>query len=333
MSSFVQIDPMPHASWVTRVVRLDGDFTLSVAVDKGGTVSYNYYNVQGIPDDYTYKPDPVDENLEEAVISKEGTNESVVFRVKVYYNASDETLEDHQIPRAWTYGATIDKDNYLPGSLPDSISQTFPVTIWNTLKPGQNPPSTNTASAISFDTLYDRLGSAAARKRDLANKVIGIINNPDLEWLLDGGMMPAISGQRTSTQEVITITFDRSQRVQGFWFWLETIARAISLDSNLEGTNGERNFNLLDGELSLDLLQLIGKIPTSLPGDIANVMPRTGWHFRKFGDVASSSPYAYTVPSYNVSIMPTTQDATIDIGSSVPSEVTTNWRAWLRSLV
>ena len=332
MSSFVLIDPVPHASWVTRAVRLDGDFTLSVAVDKGGTVSYSYYNLQGIPDDYTYKPSPADENLEEAVISKDGTNESVVFRIKMYYNASDETLEDYQIPRAWTYGVTIDKDNYLPGTLLDSISQTFPVTIWNTLKTGQNPPSTNTASAVSFDSQYTRLGSIERRREYLKEKMRNTVFDPmigPITGFTSFRPIGEISVSAPPPPGNINLDNDWPRRIQSFWTWLEMLTRAISIDSNL---TSEQKFVLLDGEIGLSLWDIFERLDRDLCRQIRGSASRDGWNFRKFGSVSqanSQSPWIYTAP-VQASLWSTTIETNIDIGSSATA-TQYNWKNWLRS--
>ena len=337
MSTFIEFSPESSTTKKMEYVRIDNDFEITVGVNTSNTLSYHYYDFSGIPDDYKYEPDPADDIVEFAQLVKDGDAESLTIRIKMFYNASAE-LEPHQIPRAWTYGRPIDKNHYLPGELLDTLSQTFPVVIWNTLSDGATQPVAHTANpatppSVFSNRLFARLGTVANRRRYLIDKVIGILNSPDLMWLPGGGMMPAITSQGINAQRGGTVTFDFSQRVQGFWFWLEIIVRAISLDSNLQDPNGEQKFNLLDGELSLDIVRLIGKIPLSLNGDIADVAPRTGWNFRRFGSISSSSPYAYTSPSYNQSTIPSHLDTTIDIGTSVPSAVTTNWLSWLRSLV
>lgn len=339
MSAFVKFVPTVSTTKVTQLVRIDNDFALTVGVNVGGTVTYSFYNHQGMPDDYTYRPNPADDNLVEAQLAKDGTDETLVTTIKMFYDENDDTLEPEQIPQPWIYGVAIDKNNYLPGNLPDTVNQSFPLVIFDNVPDGENystQVNNATVPAVLGNRLYTRLGTVAARRLYLANKIDGILSNPDLRWLLDGGMMPVISQRsltNTDTELPFHVTFSQAQRVQGFWFWLETIARAISIDANLQDPADEPKFNLLNGELSLDIVQLIGKIPTTLNGDIANQASRPGWTFRRFGSVAASSPYAYTVPSFAQSQLSTTADSTINIGSSAPSTVTTNWKAWLRSIL
>ena len=336
MSAFVRFVPTTSTTKITQLVRIDNDFRLTVGINTGGTVSYSFYNFMGIPSDYTYTPNPADDNVVESQLAKDGSSETLVTTIKMFYNESDQSLAPEHIPRAWTYGEAIDKDNYLPGTLPDSVNQSFPLVIWDTVPDGENystQVNNAMAPAVLGNSLYTRLGTVAARRLYLRNKIFAILRDPDLMWLLGGGTMGALAPQSVNSQTPTDVIFTFSQKVQGFWFWLEIITRAISHPTNLQGANGERNFNLLDGELSLDIVQLIGKIPTTLPGNIADVASRPGWDFRRFGSVSSSSPYAYTAPSYNQDPIPSHLDTTINIGSMVPSAVTTNWLSWLRSLV
>ena len=335
MSTIIKVVPSPHETKRTTMIRIPDDGQVATRVeDPMGTVTDKSF-------DFSSYDEGTDELVNnEPLISvsaqKLGADARFIISITEFY---DDNLTGDSAPqeRFLWYGYNVDLKDAPPDDTPLTATPQNPLYILYS-SAGVNPVSPTVAYNIQAQTTtlasqYTRLGTAAERRSYLRHKIIGILESPYLMWLLGGGMMPAISTQSTSNQRSVNITFDRSQRVQGFWFWLEIIARAISLDSNLEGANGERNFNLLDGELSLDIVQLIGKISTSLPGDIAKVAARTGWHFRRFGNVGSSSPYTYIVPSYNVSTMPTAHDTTINIGSSVPSEVTTNWLLWLRSSV
>lgn len=329
MSTFIEISPESSTTKITQYIRIDNDFSITIGVNTSGTLAYHYFKFTGIPDDYTYRPDPADDNLEYAQIVKDGADESLTIRIKVFYNAADDTLEPHEIPRAWTYGRPIDKDHYLPGELLETLNQTFPVIIWNTLADGATQPvahTANPATALTFDRRYARLGTVAERRVYLKRGLRGIIEDPMLPFIMAGtSANPIVAKSTQTTVREIIDDREHARRQQGFTFRLEMLVRAISVDANL---NTEAKFNLLNGEIELDSRNVFMRQATTLNADIANQMPRSGWRFRPFGSVASSSPFAYTAPTHPTA-WPTTHETSIDVGSAVPSVVTDNWLTWL----
>lgn len=324
MSSFIEFQPEISTTKVTRYVRIDNDFQLTVGVDTSGTVAYSYYNLTGIPDEFTYEPSPPDDNLVFSRLSKEGANESLVNRIKMFYNATDDSLEDYQIPQSWIYNATINKDNYLPSELPSSVSQTFPVIIWNTLEDGAAQPSTNSASVLTFGSLYTRLGTVAERRSRLKLLILEMINHPNyLQWLAGGTVS-------TRNDEDATELLEEIQRLQTLSYFPEMLARAVSIDSNL---NTQAKFNLLLGMSQLNLGQVMARAPrllsVSLSTQSGQSNPtdnRNNWSFQRIGDVAGSSPFAYTAPSGNT--WSAAAESTITMSGS--SAIGDDWQAWLR---
>ena len=337
MSTFIEITPVESTTKISQYVRIDNDFEITVGVNTGGTLAYSYYDFSGIPSDYVYRPDPADDNVEFVQIVKDqlaGTAiESLTIRIKMFYNASDDTLEPHEIPRAWTYGRPIDKDHYQPGVFIDTLSQTFPIEIWDTRADGATQPvahTANPATAPTFGRLYARLGTVAARRDDLKTKLRGIVDDPMLPFIVMGSSLnPIVSRTSTVSTTSPTLLDDRehAKRMQGFAFRTEMLARAISVDANL---NTEAKFNLLNGEIGLPSANVFMRLSNTLNADIANQMPRAGWRFRPFGSVASIAPFTYTAPTHPTA-WPTTHDSSIDVGSGVASEITEDWIGWLRS--
>ena len=336
MSSYIEMEPVAHATKTTPYVRIDNDFGITVVINDNGTLTTHYYNLQGIPDEFNYRPNPPDDVLVEARIAKEGTEESIVFRVNMFFNDNDDTLEDWEIPHAWIYNSAVDKDNYLPAELPATVDQVFPIVIWNQLTSQQTAPAANTVSATTFDSTYTNLGNVTERRKYLKDKLRGKTDDPMLPFLAMGSSLNPIVQKTTTIRldsspagDSFSVIEDKehARRQQGFTYRLEMLARAISINSNLET---ESKFNLLQGEIELNSGHVIGRMPASLAGDIANQHPRSGWTFHRLGSVASLSPWKYTAPTSQTS-WPSTADTTIDIGSGAPSQVTEDWLAWVRS--
>ena len=367
MATFVEFNPQSGtdnpSNLVTRLVRLDNDFKLTLGIDTAGTMAYHYFSFSGIPDEYNYVPSQAEitanaalSNIDFVQLVKDGTDESVTIRVKMFWNASDQTLEAHEKPQAWTYGQLINKDNYQPGTLLDTLTQDFSgnktVTIWNTLAQGVTPPTnpdTATAPTVFSNRLFTRLGDVNTRRDHLKNKIQGIIEDPMLPFIMSGSSRPPIVAQTDNINisirinipaadpfggfdqtypytQTITQQLEHPRRLQAFSFWLEMLTRAVSVDTNLQS---ESIFNLLDGDTGLDPSDFFGYINANLGALIYNNSPRTGWNFQALGTVSSVSPFTYTKPT-----RPTwsgTHQPAVHIGSRVPSAVTDNWLSWLRS--
>ena len=328
MSTFIEFEPTNDSEKVSVFVRIDNDFAFTVVYREAGVLHTTYYNVQGIPDDYLYEPSPPDTNLVQAQLVKDGAGESLNVKIKMFYNASDDTLEPHEIPRAWVYGQFIDKDHYEPGTLLDTISQTFPLVIWNRLTNTETAPVANSQTAVSFDRLYTRLGSLSERRLLLKNLVRGMIDNPNyLQWLAGG----TLSGADDTDVNALLLHL---QGFQTLSYYPEMLARAISVDANL---NSERKFNLLFGMASLDLGEVMASSATRLLADYVsstagngatNTTDRDQWTFMRIGQAAATSPFAYARSNYNMTAE-TGGSRLITMNGS--SSIGTDWQAWLRS--
>lgn len=316
MASFIEFTPVAHATKVTRLVRIDNDFKVTVSVDDDGTLSHHYFNFTGIPDEFTYRPDPPDANLLEARLAKDGTDEDLVTRINMFYNATDNALEAWQIPQPWIYGEPITKDAYLPGKLPELVSQSFPLVIWNTLKDTQTAPGANTASALTFERRYTQLATVAERRAYLKSALHTKIFHPAMPlWLMGAGEVA---------------------HQQAFSHWLEMLVRAIALDANLQT---EARFNLLDGDIGLDCYELAYKINNTgitSTGAPLESTTRSNWtQYVRLGSVATRSPYAYTPPSGASWTGSSTGVAGLTL-SGLPSRLTENngrgWIDWLQEI-
>ena len=327
MASFIEITPLAHATKVTRLVRIDNDFKVTVSVDDDGTLSHHYFNFTGIPDEFTYRPDPPDANLLEARLAKDGTDEDLVTRINMFYNATDNALEAWQIPQPWIYGEPITKDAYLPGKLPELVSQSFPLVIWNTLKDTQTAPGANTASALTFERRYAQLSTIAERRTFLKNQIHTLATDEMLPLLAMGSGIPVLAFE--STREFpVEYVYPFARRMQSYMYWLEMLTRAISVDTNL-GT--EAKFNLLAGESGLKITDIVPRLPLTLAAAIAPQAAYTQWRFQRFGSVGSNTPWPYTAPSTDPGTWVAVRDTAMEIGASVPAAVTENWFHWLRS--
>lgn len=318
MSSYVEMEPVAHATKTTPYVRIDNDFGITVVINDNGTLTTHYYNLQGIPDEFNYFPSPADDVLIEARIAKEGTDESIVFRVNMFYDDNDDTLEDWQIPHAWIYSAVIDKDNYLPGTLPDSVNQVFPIVLWNQLTPQQTAPGANTVSATIFDRRYALFGSLAKRRNEIKRLILAQLRHPNYpQWLAGGTLSP-----RDDTDVNLLLT--HVQSLQNLSYYPEMLTRAISVDANL---NSERKFNLLHGMASLNLGELISNSTTRLlPHSLVNNSDsRNNWAFQRIGAAAATSPFAYTRTDW-------TYAADTSIVMTGSASIGDDWQAWLQTV-
>ena len=339
MSTFVEFSPETSSNKITRFVRLDNDFKLTVGVDTSGTVSYSYFNLTNIPSEHNHIPSPPDDILEFAQLVKDGTDESLTIRIKMFYNGSDDTLEPYQIPRAWTYGNPITATNYEPGVLLDNLTQNFSggngIVIWNTLGKDVTPPTvaSNTATAPSFLRKYAYLGSLAERRDYLKGLILQQIEHPNMnQWLAEGLFGALDSG---------TSELDNRRHIQTLSYYPEMLTRAISIDSNLDN---EQKFNLLEGMAKLSLgdiisqnnttnnatIDLVKKISSSNgSGQTAAITTdRDSWTFIFIGDVHASSPHEYMRSSWDLSTTSSVVTITM-VGST--TTITTTWQDWLRS--
>lgn len=326
MSSFAEFNPIADTTRVIKFVRFDNNFRLTIGKDTSGTVTYHYFNFTGIPNNYQYRPTSQHadaEFIEFAQLVKEGNDESLTVRIKMYYNENDNTLEDHQIPQAWSYADTINKDNYKPGTF-FTGTQTIPVVIWRTLDPSVQVPATssNTAAAPSvFSGLrtFQILGSATARQEYLRTKLSNIVFG-DLFFTLNEDSSPTASTHKAIIR------------------FYENLTRLISIPANLDN---ERKFNMLNGIINLDVYDVstylnFGTINRS---NYLGNNNRSNWLAILLGGITAAAPYTYSSPSSNTrhGWQPFFQSNISGLNivtTGIPSIITdrkSGWLNWLRS--
>ena len=208
----------------------------------------------------------------------------------------------------------MDKDHYLPGELLESLSQTFPVVIWNRLTNTETAPVTNSQTATTFNRLYANLGTLADRRTILKDRLREIVfNNAMMMWMVGAG---------------------EAQHQLSFSHWLEMMARVISIDANFDS---EAKFNLLYGDIHLDPYELAFKMSNAGitgTGGALESTTRSAWTgYIRFGTVASSAPFAYTAPTGASWTGSATGVAGLTL-TGVPTVLSENngrgWVEWLR---
>ena len=347
MSTFIEVAPEESQDTQTTIVRIDDDLKISVRQMKGAArtdMHLNFSNMD-VGDELATYPEPV----ASVRITKLGADNRATIVVKCYYLEG----EAHTVPAAGVYwfdpskqynpelGDPGDGRTAGPDPVFEGTTQQFPVLIFapDTITP--TLPA-NTASALAVPTRYTQLATLPARRQHLRTALLQRINDARLPWILAGATLAPIAAKTTpvnlpqtgpnlrTTAETINITEERelARRQQSLSYWFETLARAISVDANL---NTEAKFNLLDGEVGLDTGRVFARMPLTLAASIAGTRTRTDWQFHRFGSVAGTSPHAYIAPTHNT-LWGVTRDTGIDIGSAVPAPVTENWINWLRGL-
>ena len=323
MSTFVKIRPIEPSDTKTTAIRLDGDFELTVRTEKGGAHTDRQYNFSGLLEGQHVAET---NDVASVRISKSGTDERAIVSVSTYHAAGDEG----SIPPAgmyWYNWQTTDLKDAPDPAFQES-TQVF-TTIFNISTAGALPVGNSVASTVPA-RLYGQLGTTEARREFLKAKLLAHIDNRDLPFYLAGTSMPLITAtSRNSIDQqdgTITEYARMARRNQSYMFFLESLTRAISNDDNLDS---ERKFNLLNGEISLPIGNVLGRIDLNLAGTIAGSNPRANWTYLRLGSVAAASPWGYTAPTDPTTWI-ATADTTISVGAGVPSDVL-DWLGWLRS--
>ena len=347
MSTFIEVRPEVSPDTQTLIVRIDDDLKVSVRQMKGHSrtdVHLNFSQMD-VGDELSTYPEPV----AYVRVTKLGADNRATIAVTCYHLEG----EEHTVPAAGVYWFDPSKQynpefddpgdgrTAAPNPVFEGTTQQFPVLIFapDTITP---PLAANTVAAQAVPTRYTQFGDVAARRRYLQNELLQRVNSAMLPWIVAGATLAPIDEKTTpvnlpatgmnlrTSAETINITEERelARRQQSLAYWFETLARAISVDANL---NTEAKFNLLDGEVGLDTGTVFARMPLTLAKDIAGTRAKTDWHFYRFGSVAGTSPHTYMRPTQTLH-WAATRDTGIDIGSSVPSAVTENWINWLRGL-
>ena len=337
--------PVAHSTKRTTAAGIENDGVIRTRVeDPVGTVVDKRFNfaVDGTITS-AYPEGTYQEFKNEPLLSvsseKIGSDARFIIEINEFYDSS---LTGDNVPKErflW-YPYNGNAADYLDSTAAQTFTPQNPLyVLWSSggtpASPtvALNPTNQNTKLASE----YTRLGSVSARREYFKTKLIDIISDPMLLFIIMGTTLQSSYVQKSTQIDptsslVIDIIqdLDHPRRLQSFGFRLEMLTRAISVDSNL---NDERKFNLLDGEISLDSGTVFAKIDRGLGSLIFNrSQPRTGWQFMRLGSVAATSPFTYTPPASNISSWSGTQDiATIEIQTGVPQSVTNNWLLWLRS--
>ena len=339
MSTIVQIIPTEHPTIKTTGVRIDDDFKITYRTETGGAATDVQVNFSGLLTDQTFQGSPPIRQVRTAKVER---TEQVIIELLVYHAP----YEEDKVPPAGMYWYNI-KNHYPFDGPPEQGKTRAPdpafttenqnfnhpngITIFNesAIDPGWTTGNT-IATSITQDSLFGQLGTVEARRRHLKSRLTAIIDDPNLPWIMAGTSIPVITqdsltgidnleGNQVTAENIL------SRRQQLFTYRLEMLARAVSIDSNL---NDHAKFNLINGEIDLPSADVFSKISLTTAGDIANTAARIGWRFRKVSSVGGSPNYEYVKPTGNT--WSTTYDATIDIGTSAPVAVL-NWVQWIKS--
>ena len=338
MSTFVEVRPTVHETLTTTMVRLDDDFRVTIreeSPDKDSPSTIVVTDIQrnygGMEDgDYTPAVDPI----EFVNVTKLGTDERCVIAVKCYHPEN----EAHLVPPAGIYWWNVETHYNFYGPVNrtktraadptfEGTAQAFPQIIFNNsdlTARGALPVGNTVATAWVEQRLYARLGSTEARREHLKNNIRSYLGDPDL-LLLHGGM--GGFGMRNAETQ-----FERPSRFQSFLWMLEMIARAMSIDSNLES---EAKFNLLNGMSTLPLDEYVIKMYGFFePSSTALSDDRASWNFRRLGTVLATTPFTYTPPSdtraspANLPSWVSVADSTITLTGA---DVGESWLIYVRS--
>ena len=270
---------------------------------------------------------------------KIGTNARFIITVNEFY---DPTLVGENAPQErflwYDYKTKADE---APSS---TAAQTFPINAFWTS--GGSPavptiafPGSYTDETIAPLNLYTSLANVDNRRNYLKQKLRAIIESSEFHVVLAGNTFNPITHQTititfanlpsdgTEPAVVRNVTYEMTRRKQNLTFWLEMLTRAISADVNL---NTEAKFNLLNGEISLPIGDVIRNTNLSLGPTITGSDARNNWSYLRLGTIAGN---VYTPPQTNNPIWAHTADTSINIAGAPPTELNTllYWMTWLRS--
>ena len=321
MSTFVEIRPIESPDTKTTAIRLDGDFELTVRTEKGGSHTDRQYNFSGLLEGQHVAET---NDVASVRISKSGTDERAIVAVSTYHAPNDAS----SVPPAgmyWYNWQTTDLKD-APDPAFQQETQVF-TTIFNISTAGALPVGNSVASTVPA-RLYGQLATTEARREFLKAKLLAHIDNRDLQFYQAGASMPVVTETSHSAIAGATVTEHAvfARRNQSLMYWLEMLTRAISNDGNLDT---EQKFNLLEGEIGLNIGDVIARLNPIMAATISNSSPRSSWRYVRLGSVAAASPWGYTAPT-DPTLWEATLDTSISVGSGVPADAL-NWLAWLRS--
>ena len=322
----------------TTFVRLDDDFRATIRIevpdkDSPSTILKSDYQVDftGLPDGEQIEATQVHTAVRAPIAyvrlpDKIGTDSRCIIAVRCFHREN----EAHRVPASgiywynpqtqYAFGAPAEAGKTEAANpLFEGTAQTFPTTIFSTTDVtarGALPAATATRP-VSFtaQTLYARLGNLAARRAYLKSKIRENLEHPNLPLWLAGNTLNLrlfqIVEDLTGDAQTLTIENELPRRVQAFSYWLEMLARAVSIDANLDTA---AKFDKLDTACGYSGGDIIGKTALDNFGPrLAGSSDRTSWNF-----LTLNASWAAT------------RDNTITL-SPVPAAVTEDWMAWVRA--
>ena len=338
MSTFIQIQPTEHDDKKTTLIRLDDDFKCTVRVEERNKDPETYqFNFTGLEegDQLVAGQRGVSDPIEYVRVVKLGTDARCIIGVKAYHLPD----EADTVPSAGMYWypwkTQVDPEPILraakgepepvqggnPSAAADPAFEGGATQSWETIYNiatdiTNHPIPTGARATVSFqaDTrnLYTQLGSVEARRQHLKSNLRKILDDPEYHMWLLGSEYDFINDSNGATNLIGS--------VQAFVFWLEMMARAISIDSNL---NTLQKFNLLNGESELPGSNIIA-YHTIRSGYLNH--NKNGWTFRRFGSIGAAPNYEYTKPTGMH--WRATQDSIITLTNPNVGE---NWVTYIRS--
>ena len=354
MSTFYDIRPETHATKKTTFVRLDNDDFFGTVrvedVDKdnpGTNLKTDYqFNFSGIDTNEVIRSGRLIQNfgdiIEYVEVVKKGQNEVVNIGLKFFYPENQPHLA---LPAGYYWYNP--KTHYDPSPILRAAKSESTVTDTDTPKTQADDPEfpggsqfngvtngiiiyseyDNTLGAIptavttarttksyrAADNLFTQLANTDNRRTHIKANLLNILQHPEFEMWLGSSVSDTIN------DNAALLAF--AQRRQGFLFWLEMMAQAVSIDSNL---NTLQKFNLLNGESEIpgsDLASKLNNTAEELGDD------RSLWTFHRLGTMGAAPNYKHSKPTGNT--YPATEDTTITLSGA---NVGDSWVTYIRSI-
>ena len=309
MSTFVDLRAIPHATKRTTILRIDGDFMISVLENARNL----HYNFTGLDVDNGQQLDGA--NVTDPIVYvrgiKEGTDSRLIIGVNCYYEEDNQNIpnsglyyystKDHfdfeeilQIQK----GESTDGKTKAPDPMFTNPVQQFPTQIYN-VAPQGTTLSANTATPLAIITaasqrLYGRLGNLTDRRNYLKTLLRNFFDYPTHLLQFDPLYGLGVRGDSDSLNNIR----DYFDKQRCYNLWLRMWANVISIDANFDT---EQKFNLMNGELNLTPFNIISHAMTGTARTriFNNSGNPASWSFIRFGSVASSQPWAYTPATIN----------------------------------
>ena len=282
--TIIRLIPSPHTVKRTTAIGIEDDGIVRIRVEEGGSNVDRRFNFSSYPEGTSVSI--TQDEIRDVDVLKLGTDARFVIEVKEYY---DENLKPEEAPEErdlWyaydTAADSIPDDDATQTKSPSNILY----VLWKSGGTPSSPtiawPNPFTDESNPLPRIFTRLASVAERRNYLKGKLLDKVSDMfSLLMTICGEKNETAYAQKSDIVDedgssIIRIIqdLDHPRRMQGFAFRLETLTRAISVDSNL---TDERKFNLLDGEIGLDNGDVFSKMNRAVAGTIFNSSkPRAG---------------------------------------------------------